>query len=502
MWPALCVLVALATSSASAQPAPVTPKPSTPEPVTPSPMTQTAPATVPGLAPIAGNEPGMDTARLFKASSQGEDVLGRVITIEDAVELALANVPDIAARLQDYAAARYRFMEALTPLLPQFTASVGSQKTASTTVVSARTRFLNFGPPPPAVGPPIAPLGSRATEATDSSSNFKNNFLAQTSLSQLLFDFGKTKASADSAKKLADIALLDVENQRLLAVLAVKEAYTNMLLAQRLVRVNLDALQRAQLNLRGANRLADGGIRPKADIARAEIDVANGEIGLVSATGSQGLARAALNVALGIDVRAETRITDNLSDEPIHLDRNALLAEALGRRPEYLQAKLQVQSNEAIERLAVRQFFPTISATGTYGGSQELLNKNYVAGVNMSWTIMDGGNMILKIKEAHATTESSRALVKSAELSVSQDVQQGVVNVEESHARITSAKRAVKASDANYRFATGRFRAGLAAVIDVTDAQSQLTSAQATLAQALSDFRIALYRLDRAVGRR
>jgi len=461
-------------------------------------MTQTAPA----AAPVAANEPGMDTARLFRASSPGEDVLGRVITLDDAVEIALANVPDIAARLNDYAAARYRFKEALTPLLPQFTATIGTQKTASTTVVTARSRFLNFGPPIPAVGPPIAPTGTRSTVATDSSAGFNNNLLAQTSLSQLLFDFGKTSAAADSAKKLADVALLDVENQRQLAVLAVREAYTNMLLAQRLVRVNLDALQRAQLNLRAANRLADGGIRPKADIARSEIDVANGEIGLVSATGSQGLARAALNVALGIDVRAETRITDNLSDEPVHLDRNALLADALGRRPEYLQAKLQVQSNEAIERLAVRQFFPNISAIGTYGGSQLELNKNYAVGMSMSWTIFDGGNMILKVKEAHAITESSRALVKASELSVTQDVQQAVVSVEESHARIASAKRAVKAGEANYRFSIGRFRAGLAAVIDVTDAQSQLTSAQATLAQALSDFRIALYRLDRAVGRR
>jgi len=452
----------------------------------------------------------MDTAKLFSASAPGPDTLGRVITVDDAVEIALANVPDIAARLQDYAAARYRFKEALTAYLPHITASVGSQKNANSVVSATETRFVNsraatnFAPYFPAFGSSgLTPDSTiRAVQQVDSSSTFSNNLLAQTSLSQLLFDFGKTAAAADSAKKLADIAQQSVELQKQVAVLAVREGYTNLLLSQRLVQVNLDALQRAQLNHRAAVRLSEGGMRPRSDVARAEVDVANGEVGLVSATGAQGLALAALNTALGIDVRSATRVTDNLSDEPVSLDRNALLAEALRLRPEYQQAKLQVESNEALERQAVRNFFPNITATASYGGSQLDLNKNYVVGMNMSWTIFDGGNLILKVKETHATTESSRAQAKSAELAISQDVQQAVVNIEETHARIASAKRGVKAAEANYRFATGRFRAGLASVIDVTDAQSQLTSAQATLSQGLSDFRIAQYRLDRAVGRR
>jgi len=39
-------------------------------------------------------------------------------------------------------------------------------------------------------------------------------------------------------------------------------------------------------------------------------------------------------------------------------------------------------------------------------------------------------------------------------------------------------------------------------ILELTDAQLALTQAQNTETQALSDYRIALYRLDRARGRR
>src|SRR5262249_38317918 len=229
-WPAAFLLLALTAAPASSQ--------------------TTTTITAPAAPPAAASEPGMDTAKLFSASAPGPDTLGRVITVDDAVEIALANVPDIAARLQDYAAARYRFKEALTAYLPQITASVGSQKNANSVVSATETRFVNsraatnFAPYFPAFGSSgLTPDSTiRAVQQVDSSSTFSNNLLAQTPLSQLLFDFGKTAAAADSAKKLADIAQQSVELQKQVAVLAVREGYTNLLLSQRLVQVNLDAL--------------------------------------------------------------------------------------------------------------------------------------------------------------------------------------------------------------------------------------------------------------------
>jgi outer membrane protein TolC len=72
----------------------------------------------------------------------------------------------------------------------------------------------------------------------------------------------------------------------------------------------------------------------------------------------------------------------------------------------------------------------------------------------------------------------------------------------EADERIQAAQVAVASAQENFRLAQGRFDAGVGTILELTDAQLALTQAQNTEAQALADYRIALARLDRAVGRR
>jgi outer membrane protein len=60
----------------------------------------------------------------------------------------------------------------------------------------------------------------------------------------------------------------------------------------------------------------------------------------------------------------------------------------------------------------------------------------------------------------------------------------------------------VESAQENFRLSQGRFDAGVGTIIELTDAQLALTQAQATEAQALSDYKIAIARLERSLGRR
>jgi outer membrane protein TolC len=372
---------------------------------------------------------------------------------------------------------------------------VGATKSQQTTTETTRTLFIdNFRVPRP---------GSETTITSVTTTGFGDTFLAQVSLSQLLFDFGKNLAATEAARKLADVALEDVELQRQLILLSVREAYTNILLAQRLTVVNQKAIERAQLNLRAATRAFEVGLRPESDVARAEVDAANAEVDLIRSTNAERLALAALNTAMGLHVATPTRVQDNLDYEPVALDRPTLFAESIRQRPEHRQAKLRVEALDALERQAFRSFFPDIVGSGSYGATQfPNLNEAWSVGLSLSWTIFDGGNKVARYQEAQANLDAARARVLASELEISRDVEQAIVNTEEARGRVRAAGVSVKAAERNYRFAEGRFRAGLATIIELTDAQFSLTQAQSLQAQALSDYRIALYRLDRAVGRR
>lgn len=409
-------------------------------------------------------------------------VAGRALSLEEAVDIGLANQPSIQARLFDYAAARHRVTSALAPMLPQITGTVSASRISQTTLSTS-----------PQTG---------ITTPVQINRQLNDTFLAQVSLSQLLFDFGKTFAATDAARKLAGVALESVELQRQLIALAIREAYTNINFSQRLIAVAQQSFDRAQLNLRSARGFFDVGTRPKSDVVRAEVDMANARVDIIRARNAQRLARVALNTAMGIDVDKPTQIQDNLIYEPVQFDRAQQRAEALRQRPENRQAKLQVEVAEAQERLAYRNFFPNLSATSAYGGTRSELNPSWSVGLNLSWSMFDGGNLIGKYQESKANLDASRARLRSSELDIIQNVEQAEISTEEAQERIQAAQSSVASAEENFRLAQGRFDAGVGTILELTDAQLALTQSQNTEAQALSDFRIALYRLDRALGRR
>jgi len=404
-----------------------------------------------------------------------------VLTLEECIAIALDAQPRIQATLADYAAARYRVNQAMAPLLPQLSGLVSATRSQGTT---------------------IATNAAGATIQVAQSRQLGDTFLAQVQLSQLLFDFGKNLAATEAARKLAEVAVEDVELQRQLISLTVKEAYTNTLFSQRLIRVQEQAQERAELNLRSAKGFFEVGTRPKSDVARAEVDVANAKLDLIRAKNALRTAIVALNIAMAINVDTPTQIVDNLVYQPLTLDRQQLRSDSLRQRPEYRQAKLRAAAAEATERQTFRNFFPDISGSGAYGGTQSQLNESWSLGLTLSWSLFDGGGRIARYQEAKANLEGARARVKSAELDIVQNVEQAEIAVEEAQERILAAQTLVASAQENFRLAQGRFDAGVGTILELTDAQLALTQAQNTESQALADYRIALARLDRAVGRR
>src|SRR5438552_15812977 len=406
---------------------------------------------------------------------------GRVLTLDECIAIALEAQPRIQATLADYAAARFRVNQSLAPLLPQLSGLVSASRSESTSVTTT--------------------LAGRNIDSIQSR-QFGDTFLAQVQLSQLLFDFGKTLAATDASRKLAEVAVEDVELQRQLIALAVKDAYTNTLFSQRLIRVQEQAVERAELNLRSAKGFFDVGTRPKSDVARAEVDVANARVDLIRARNALRTAIVALNIAMAIDVDSPTQIVDNLIYQPVTLDRQLLRADSLRQRPEYRQAKLRAAAAEALERQTFRNFFPDVTGSGAYGGAQPQFNESWSATLSLNWSLFDGGNRIARYQEAKANLEGARARVRSTELDIVQNVEQAEIAVEEAQERILAAQTLVASAQENFRLAQGRFDAGVGTILELTDAQLALTQAQNTESQALADYRIALARLDRAVGRR
>jgi outer membrane protein len=431
---------------------------------------------------LALSLPAIGHAQASAPREPAPAVVGRFLTIDECVARALEAQPLIQATLYDYAAARAQVREAFAPLLPQLTGSSTATRSHSTLVSTSST--------------------TGQTSTTAISRQPRDTFQAQVQLSQLLFDFGKTLATTQVARKLAEVAAEGVELQRQLITLTVKEAYTNILLAHRLIRVQEEAVGRAQLNLTSAKGFVDVGTQPLSTVVRAEVDVANARVDLINARNALRTARVALNTAMAVDASTPTEVQGTLDYGPVTLDRAALRAEALRQSPEHRQSKLQVAAAEAGVQAASRAFLPSISGTGSYGGSQTQLNPNWTIGLAMTWSIFDGGNLIAAYDQAKASLGAAGARSRASELTILQNLEQAEIAVEGTQERIQAAQALIASAQENFRLAQGRFDVGVGTILELTDAQLALTQAQSTEAQALADYRIALAQLDRAAGRR
>jgi len=442
-----------------------------------SPVTTPSPAP-PVMAP-GPSAPSGPTAAPQTPPTGEQPAAGRLLTLPEALEIALGQQPNIQARLYDYAAARYRVDQAISPMLPQLNASwdlaTGQIATVGRSVPPGRNITL-----------------TDRRETTD----------ARISLSQLLFDFGKNLAATEVAKRLADVAKEDIEVQRDLIALAVKEAYFNLLFAKRLILVNRQAIERAELNLRSARGFFEVGTRPKSDVTRAEVDLANARLDTIRATNAERLARVALNTAMGISIDTPTEVVDILTYHPLNVEAAQLLSEALRQRAEYRQAKLRVDAAEATVKQQIRNFFPDLVGNAFYGGTGFELTEVWELGVTLNWNIFDGGNKIARVRESRALLAGAQVRVQAAQLDIWQQVEQALLTVREAEERIQASGVAVQSALENFRLAQGRFDAGVGTILEVTDAQLALTQSQNTEAQALADFRIAVSRLERATGRR
>jgi outer membrane protein TolC len=416
----------------------------------------------------------------------------QVLTMEDAVKIALDNQPLILAQIGDYQAQLQNIAIALAPQLPQLSGQWNGfwNQTPSSVQSPAGQGFLGDG------GVPLSSIRSVTIQTRSVTST------ATVTAQQLLWDFGKTLAATDAARAGAKSSAENVEIQKQETVRLVKEAYYSLALSNRLVQVRQAQLDRALVNLRSAKGFFEVGTQPKSTVTRAEVDVANGQLDIIKAVNAVNIFRLTINQFMGIPINTPTEIKDNLTYEHVEFEPKNLLNEAFARRPEYRQIKARYEQADFTVKQQFRNFFPNVVAQGTYGAARSDMNETYSYGLQLNWSIFDGGGKIALYKQTQAQRDAAQARVRDTELTIWQQVEAAYVTVQQQEEAIGAAQKAVESADENFRLSQGRFDAGVASIIELTDAQLALTTAESNVAQALADYRISIARLERFLGRR
>jgi outer membrane protein len=433
---------------------------------TPAPGATTPPAT-PSAPPPVTATPAPTTLRL---------------TLPEATALALRKQPTLRAAQGSLTAAQARVPQARSGYYPRFDLQAGIQTSEfQSDTTNNRTR-------------------SESTFA-----NIEGR--------QLIYDFGKTAALVDEAKAGSRVASGELERVRDLVVQNVRQAYFNLLQARRLVGVADAALARSELNLRSARGFFDVGTKPKSDVTRAEVEVANARVDVIRARNLVRFTETSLANALGLEATVPIEIDDILTYEPVALDPAQLLVEALGNRPELRQFQARLDAARAQLAGARARYLPDLTVNGSAGMASDdaVVSTDGVAGVTfadtwsisgqLTWNLFEGFFTKYRVKETQALVETARANYETTELQVRLEVEQAYIAVIEAAERYGATEKAVESAQENLRLAQGRYDAGVGTILELTEAQLSLTNAEANSVRAVTDYRVGLATLDRVVGR-
>ena len=345
--------------------------------------------------------------------------------------------------------------------------------------------------------------GNSGSFRSGSSGLFSNGRLSL-GVSQLLFDFGRTRDLVRQQRAFAGAAGAILVGAQLDAALDARQRLADLAQNRRLVlvaRSNVENRQ-AQLTLAQAN-LASGLFPPK-DVVDAKTNLANAVAALVVARANETRARILLAQAIGIDPRTPIGAAEMSVPVAAPDDATDLFTLALVARPEIRQARRNLEAAgygvSAAQKTRTPEFTANASV-GTSGNTDPFQSQSTSIGLGINWPLFDSGFTQGAIQQAKGTQRSALANYRQAQQTVVADVGQAYVDLASGVQRVAVNEVGVANAQEGVRLAVGRYRGGVGGTfLDITNAQAQLFTAEQNLETARGDALRARAALDRAVG--
>ena len=121
-------------------------------------------------------------------------------------------------------------------------------------------------------------------------------------------------------------------------------------------------------------------------------------------------------------------------------------------------------------------------------------------GVNVSWTLWDGGRTAAEAAAAAHMASAARERLAEFDSTLDVEVRQRIREIESRRAAVAAAEEGVRAAAEAHRVVNERYRAGVSTQTEVLDAEFALLQAQLDRTRALAGVRLAEARLARAIG--
>jgi outer membrane protein TolC len=340
-----------------------------------------------------------------------------------------------------------------------------------------------------------------------------NQWLAQASLIVPVSDYLlRINQNYTAATRQEEAARYDLQAAKSKAYSDGKIAYYTWLRSRGSLTVAEQSLAVAKAHLRDSDNLFAVGSASKADVLRAQTQVASAE--LLVERARNGITVAERNVRVATHAKDDERLEpgESIDAQPPAAPQNvrSLVAQAIAARPEVKSIDRNAEATRKLANVQKAGRYPTVTAQGDliYGNpnprvvpqKQEGFTTWAIA-AQITWSPNDviaaGGNSSDLEARAAALDAQKQATRDAIELEVNQQY----TAVIEADFAIQTTTRQLESAEEAYRVARELFTAGRGTSTTLFDAEVALAQARFEHLNARVDARLARIRLDHALGR-
>lgn len=423
---------------------------------------------------------GMYETKFPVINSQIEytDMNGEV-TLADCIKLAISHHPAIMSAISNAEIYKSQVGQAWANYFPTLGAGVSYSRNDSLMTMKASGAYGNM-----------------------MNRKYDMYYTPTLSANMLLFDFGKTKALADMAKRNYESSRFDAEMSIENVIYNVKVAYYNLVFAELQKVVYEDTVKDYELQLKQAEAYYHIGKKAKIDVTTAQYNLGNARVNLIKAKNTLELAAVQLANAVGIPEMEDVILKDKLNTKAYSVDFKELIKTAEASRPSLLSAKKKMDASEMNVRASKRAFTPNLNAFGGYdrGGGKMDMDYGYQVGVQLQYS---GINLMLlkkQIDEATATYKKYVADFEQEKQNVYLEVKSAYISLLNSRDSLEVSKLALQEAKEQQYQAFRRYQVGLGNAIEFKDAENTYLNAQLNYYSNLLDYNVNAAELERVIG--
>jgi outer membrane protein len=321
---------------------------------------------------------------------------------------------------------------------------------------------------------------------------------------QLITDFGRTRDLIDSAKFRAQGQDQAAEAARANVLIAAARAYYALLRARAVLTVAQQTVKARQVVVDQVTALAISNLKSQLDVSFASVNLSDAQLLLVQSENSVKAAEADLANALGLPSQTSFAVQEELMPEALPSDVTPLVAQAIRDRPELKDLRLEQNSAERLAKAEHALYYPTLSATGTAGfvpAAETAVPGRYgAAGVNLNIPLFNGGLFRARQAEAESRATAASDNVNDLANRVTRDVRVAYLDAQTAFERVGLTDQLLKQAQLALDLASGRYDLGLSSIVELSQAQLNLTAAQIGSASARYEYQLQRAVLDYQMG--